>query len=343
MVSYATEIARLSDSSIGVLYYSMRRSGKTVYGISDGYWDTTENNESVFPIQSKTAPDAKKVFKKLVDSWKRLPKYWRPEDGGATEVKSSLEFSERRRITKIGEKREYREVLNSTIYFVSSSETANDGDRTTYQVTDEIGKVDPPLDVNERHNINKECVLRGTTILGFIYAASTIEDFEKFAAEEAQTLWNRSDSRKRLPDGFTDSGLFRIFLPASIGLEGTDVNGQPFVDEWGYSDIKSTKAHILSMYQAKKGKDQLSYRRKYPLTIDDSFALASGGNNYSKERLMSQMKYNTESSPSPWIRGNFTWLNGVRDTEVIWQPDPEGRWMAGWFPKQEDRESKRLP
>ena len=337
MVSYASQLSRLDRKSLGLLYYSMRRGGKTVWGISDGYWDATENRESVFSIQSKTHDDAKIVFKKLVDSWQALPAYWKPMHSGETDAKNSISFRERRKVTKEGDRAEYRDVLKSTIYNVPANEAAQDGTRVTFQLVDEVGKCKNGLDPNERHNINKECLVQGNLKLGNAYVTSTIEDFEKYAAEGAQTLWKRSDPMERQPDGMTDSGLYRLFLPAYFSLQGEDADGVPFVDEWGYTDIPRAKKHIISMYAAKTGQDLLSYRRKYPLTIDDSFALTPSSNNYSKERLLAQKKHNADVVPSPWVRGNFVWAGGQRDTKVEWRPDKDGRWVMGWMPKEQDR------
>jgi hypothetical protein len=73
------------------------------------------------------------------------------------------------------------------------------------------------------------------------------------------------------------------------------------------------------------------------MTISDSFAVVGNANNYSKERLMAQMKHNLDLEPSTWVRGNFVWANGQKDTEVVWQPDEDGRWELCWMPEKEDR------
>ena len=337
VVSYASEIARLDNKSVGLLYYSMRRGGKTVWGASDGYWDSTENRESIFSIQSKTEEDAKKVFRKVVESWQILPEYFKPLHTGETVVKKILSFEERKKTTKEGDRAETKDSLNSRIYYVPANEAAQDGTRVSYQLVDEVGKCSKGLDPNERHNINRECMVQGNDVLGFAYVTSTIEDMEKYAAKEAEELWRRSNPKERNPDGMTDSGLYRLFLPAYFSLQGSDGTGVRFVDEWGYTDIPRAKKYIIDMYQSKSGKDLLSYRRKYPMTIDDSFALAGGENNYSKERLLAQIKYNSEMMPSPFVRGNFLWENGVKDSKVIWKPDADGKWVMSWMPEDNDR------
>lgn len=336
---YALDVAKKDKRCYGLLYYSMRRSGKTEIGVADGFFDTTAHREQKMSIQSKTEKDGKGVFRKLVSGWKNVPSFFKPRDNKDSDPQNIMMFKETKSNSEVSDREYSDSFLNGFIRFDSSKESALDGEFFSYIINDEVGKAPKGLDINERWNINKECLALGTRIVGFGYVTSTIEDFEKFAAKEAETLWKRSDPINKVDPILdrTDSGLYRLFLPSYYGYIGEDGSNESFMDEWGYSDIRRSHQYIDSMYKFKKGKDLLSFRRKYPITIDDSFALTDSGNNFSKERLFAQKAYNKLLTKAVVRRGNFEWDKGIKNTTVVFYPDAEGRWEVSWMPPDNDR------
>lgn len=91
---YAMNYIRKDKRCVGMIYIGYRRSGKTVNAMAEGYWDTTENRESVYIIQSKNQDDAEDVFFKLIESWELLPPFLKPIDDGSTKQKKKLVFSQ---------------------------------------------------------------------------------------------------------------------------------------------------------------------------------------------------------------------------------------------------------
>ena len=335
---YALEIVRKDHRSCGLLFYTYRRWGKSIVALSDGFWDTTEFPDQRMTMQSKNEKDSKSLFLKLVESWKRVPAFFKPLDNEDSNPQTVLRFSQKKKQSKVSDREYSKGFLNGFIRHDVSKESALDGLFFSFIVQDEIGKAPAGLDVNERHNVNKECLFVGTKKVGYTICTSTIEDMEKYASKEAEILWDRSNTDMADPDmDRTDSGLYRLFLPAYLGLQGNDKHNEPFVDKYGYTDIKRSYGYIKSMYEFKKGNDLLSFRRKYPLTINDSFALADAQNSFSKERLLSQREFNNELSVLPIQKGNFAWKDGVKDSEVVFYPDEDGRWELSWMPPVEDR------
>ena len=41
------------------------------------------------------------------------------------------------------------------------------------------------------------------------------------------------------------------------------------------------------------------------------------------------------------VVGNFTWKGGMKDTEVVFNPNPQGRFKIAWMPPVEFRNQKR--
>ena len=180
--------------------------------------------------------------------------------------------------------------------------------------------------------------MSGNNIVGYSIQTTTVEDMEKYSSDKTMRLWERSNPNERKPNGRTDSGLFRLFFPAYYGYEGTHPKtGEPFVDEWGYSNIVTTRNFIIDNYNSLNGDDLLSYRRKYPIKIDDCFTVADAGNTYNQKKLYEQFMYNKNLPIDPVVRGTFYWKDGIKDTQVVFKPDETGRWLVAWMPPEEDR------
>ena len=333
---YALAYARADDSCAGLCYISNRRAGKTTAILSDGYWDTTGNRESRMAIQSKTKDDSIETFTKLVDSWKWLPIWFKPVDKGFTSSKSELVFGEPTENIKELAKRENKDVINSFIRPYNSKESALDGNYFSYIVNDEVGKSAKGLDINERWNINRECIFDGADVIGFGVSLSTVEDMDKYGSESFRLLWDRSESTERLPNGMTHSYMYQFFLPAYYGFVG-ESKGEQFVNEWGYSNIEAARSFHKKQYESLSGKDLMSYQRKYPITIHDVWVTTEGKNNFSTVRLLQQKIWNDSTGHQDIVQGNFMWENGVKWGPVNFYPDTQGRWLVAWQPREEDR------
>lgn len=338
-VFYFMDNARRDNKCAGLAYISGRRSGKTNSALAEGYWDTTENVEAIFAIQSKTLDDGRKQFKKVVDTWKFIPYWFKPEDTGDTTQSNKLYFGEKKQSGKDIKERAYREVLNSIIYPENSKEAALDGEYVSYYFGDELGKSQKGLDIYERWNITRECLFDGNRIVGFAMNVSTVEDMDKYGSESFKLLWDKSDAKKRLPNGLTETYLYQLFLPAYYGYVGEDNNNVSFVDEWGYSNVDAAKRYHKKQYEARSGNSLLSYQRKYPLSIQDCWVTTDGKNNFSTSRLIEQKIWNDDTSYQDVVHGNFMWKNGIKWGEVDFYPCPvhEARWQVAWMPNESDR------
>jgi len=323
----------------GLAYLGSRRSGKTVIGLSNGYWDTTERYNAICGIQSKTDPDAKGCLLKLVSSWQKLPQFLKPVDTGYTTVSRELLFAEPQRKDSKGKAREYKEVLNSKIVAFSSKETAMDGQRTTWQFQDEFGKREDS-DAAKTQRITKICCVVNSKVVGFAFWATTVEELTKGGGEAAKIIWNDSDIKRKNKNGRTPSTMYRLFFPAEYGM----FEGDGFIDEWGYSDMKKAAEWIDREEEGQEGEALLDWKRKYPRNVNDCFSVPRSSNTYSQRKLFEQYLYNESKAgvEDPIVRGTFYWQGGIKDTEVIFKPDPDGRWLVAWHPPQEDRNRYEL-
>jgi hypothetical protein len=57
-------------------------------------------------------------------------------------------------------------------------------------------------------------------------------------------------------------------------------------------------------------------------------------------QIYEQIEHNDDLFPNPVVSGRFTWKGGAKDTEVVFTPDPKGRFRIAWMPDPELRNLK---
>ena len=163
--------------------------------------------------------------------------------------------------------------------------------------------------------------------MGLLVMTSTAEEVTGDSLKWARTIWNESDPRKLTPMGSTTNGLVRCFRSAKE-------KGEP--DRWGFVDEeareKEIKAKIKAMEEAGNRRGAITYRRKNPLTIEDVFLSANNLGQFHVENLQDRFFYLDELGKNRAVRGNLVWKDGIKDSEVIWIPNPNGRWLISKHP-----------
>ncbi len=321
----------------GLIFLTARRFGKSHVGNCLSYDTITQLPERQHGgMQSKSNEDAKKLFAKMVLSWKYLPYFFKPVDSGESNPSTQLQFRQPSKRDTKNQKKEYGLVLNSFIDFENSKEVAYDGSRLEFVVQDEIGK-DTENDVYQRIQVIRECVMDGD-IIGKIFATSTVEELEKGGGANCKLIWDESSPESLMPNGETQIGLLRYFNPAYYGDRKKDERGISYVDAYGYTDQIAAKQSLLDKRAAiKTTAALLSERRKYPIEINDCFITANKNSPFDLIKIEQQKQYNDTLPQNILMRGNFIWKDGMEDTIVEWVHDPSGKWLVSWLPKFEDR------
>jgi len=253
---------------LGMVNMENRRQGKTERANCILYEYTSINANSHSGIQSKTDADAKKVFLKLVRTWKRMPYWLKPIDEGDSQPKSALRFFEPGLRSTKGKRKEYGVSLDSWIDYEAAKEESYDGEKLKRYVSDESGKT-TISDVSERWNIVKECFVTGRKVIGKALFTTTVEEMEKKGGKNFKTIWDNSDLKLRDDNGFTRSGLYRYFKPAYYCLEG-------FIDEYGNPMLEEAITFLTNKRNGADGKGLASEKRKYPFKVEDAFGIVYG-------------------------------------------------------------------
>jgi hypothetical protein len=190
-------------------------------------------------------------------------------------------------------------------------------------------------------NTLRECLRagRGKYGRGKIIATTTVEEMVKKGGKECKKVWDKANANDRDDNGFTKNGLYRLFKPSDYGYLEI-MNGESFVDEYGYSDREKTFNYFMNKRKALKGVDLNSEKRKFPLEEKDIWVSDSKKATYDLDKIEEQLEYNKTLSPGLLVRGNFVWENGLKDTNVVWHPTKDGRWLVYWMPKSENRNKR---
>ena len=259
---------------MGMLEVTKRRFGKSfVAGLFVTEY-TTRTKMTNGGIQSKTGSDAKKFFAKtVVNPFRRLPKFFRPEYDMSLGVnpKSEMRFQKTNVRGKKAEDNVDKDELGSVIDHQSADTVAYDGQKLHRYVADECGKT-TEVNVYDRHEVVRYCLLDDEgQIIGKALYTTTVEKLttEKDGVQDAfKLLWEESNQEKRQDNGTTSSGLYRFFMSAKRTRN---------FDDFGHPDEEKTLAQILADRDTVKNNQRaLSARiRKEPLTIDEAFSTDS--------------------------------------------------------------------
>jgi len=334
--------------SIGQMYTKCRRSGYTNMSAAILVDEGTQVKDKLLGIQSKTGKDAQEniFMKKVVPMFKSYPFFFKPIQDGTTNPRMELAFREpSKRITKKNKTSNKGEALNTIINWKNTTNNAYDGEKLHILYLDEAGKWERPTDIREAWRIEKTCLIVGRKIIGKALVGSTVNPMDK-GGNQYKEIWRDSDPEDRNANGRTKTGLYRLFIPAYEALEGFfDKHGNPIVDDpakpvqtidGDYVDI-GAKTYLKNERDALKNdaRELNEFIRQFPFTIDEAMRDSIEGSTFNIGKIYEQIQHNQELYPHPVVRGNFSWKEGAKDKEVMFNPNPQGRWRIAWLPKPE--------
>jgi len=347
------QACEIDPRSVGQLFVKCRRSGYTNIAVSKLLTEGTLVKDKVLGVMSKTGKDAQdNIFmKKVVGMYRHYPFFFKPIQDGTTNPRMELAFREpAKRITKTNKSATAGEALNTIINWRNTVNNAYDGERLYYLFLDEAGKWEKPADIREAWRINRTCLIVGRKIVGTALVGSTVNPMDK-GGSQYKDLWFDSDPEERNANGRTRSMLYRIFIPAYEALEGFfDKYGNPIIEdpEQPIETIDGDFVSIGARTYLNNERDALKEDanelneviRQFPFSPEEAFRDSVDSSIFNIGKIYEQIQHNDMMYPSPVVIGNFHWKNGEKDTEVIFEPNPEGRWHLAWMPPQEVRNQK---
>jgi hypothetical protein len=338
---------------IGQLYTKCRRSGYTNICSSVIVDEATQVKDKLVGIQSKTGKDAQEniFMKKVVTMFRKYPFFFKPIQDGTTNPRMELAFREpSKKITKNNKTAVVGDALNTVINWKNTTNNAYDGEKLHLLYLDEAGKWEKPTDIREAWRIQRTCLIVGRKIVGKAMVGSTVNPMAK-GGSEYKDLWEDSDPGERNKNGRTRSGLYRLFIPAYESLEGFfDVYGRAIVEDPAEhtEGIDGEYVHMGAKTFLKNERDSLKHDaselneviRQFPFTTDEAFRDSIERSLFNIGQIYEQVEHNDNLFPNPVVAGRLSWKGGVQDSEVVFTPDPAGRFKIAWMPPPELRNIK---
>jgi len=346
------EACKADKRCYGMCYLKNRRSGFSFMSSAETVNLATISSDSRYGILSKTGSDAKKMFTdKVVPISINYPFFFKPVQDGMDRPKSELAYRvpaskfTRKKITS-NEQVEDIQGLDTTIDWKNTGDNSYDGEKLNLLVHDESGKWERPDNILNNWRVTKTCLRLGSRIIGKCMMGSTSNALDK-GGDNFKKLYNASDVTKRNRNGQTKSGLYSLFVPMEWNYEG-------FIDEYGIpvfttpdTDVLAPDGELIDIgvidnWQneadgLKDDQDALNeFYRQFPRTEEHAFRDETKNSIFNLVKIYEQIDYNEEMSRTLGVTiGNFQWVNGVKDSQVIFYPDPKGRFKVSWVPPQQ--------
>ena len=344
------EACKADRRCYGMCYLKNRRSGFSFMGSGETVNLATISSDARIGILSKSGADAKKMFTdKVVPISVNYPFFFKPIQDGMDRPKTELAYRvpaskfTRRRLDS-NDKTESLTGLDTTIDWKNTGDNAYDGEKLKLLVHDESGKWERPNNILNNWRVTKTTLRLGSRIIGKCMMGSTSNALDK-GGENFKKLYNSSDVTKRNANGQTRSGLYSLFIPMEWNYEG-------FIDEYGHAVFNTPPEgtvdphgdvidvgvieHWNNEVDGLKGdQDALNeFYRQFPRTEEHAFRDETKNSIFNLAKIYEQIDYNEDLRNSNVLtKGSFHWENGVKDTKVIFTPNPQGRFLISWTPE----------
>jgi hypothetical protein len=344
------EACKADQRCYGMCYLKNRRSGFSFMASGETVNMATISSDARFGILSKSGSDAKKMFTdKVVPISVNYPFFFKPIQDGMDRPKTELAYRiPASRLTRKSiqnkQDQELLEGLDTTIDWKNTGDNSYDGEKLKLLVHDESGKWERPDNILNNWRVTKTTLRLGSRVIGKCMMGSTSNALDK-GGENFKKLYNDSDVTKRNRNGQTKSGLYSLFIPMEWNYEG-------FIDNYGMPVFEEPSANCVGPHgdaievgviehwdnevEGLKGdQDALNeFYRQFPRTEEHAFRDETKNSIFNLVKIYEQIDYNEDlKSTGVVTTGSFNWEHGVKDSKVMFSPNPNGRFKVSWVPK----------
>ena len=343
------EACKADARCYGLCYLKNRRSGFSFMASGECVNMATISSDSRFGILSKSGPDAKKMFTdKVVPISVNYPFFFKPIQDGMDRPKTELAYrvpATKYTRKKLENNETLRELdgLDTTIDWKNTGDNSYDGEKLRLLVHDESGKWERPTNILNNWRVTKTCLRLGSRVIGKCMMGSTSNSLDK-GGDNFKKLYNDSDVTQRNANGQTRSGLYSLFIPMEWNYEGyIDSHGLPVFDtpkkpkrgpQGETIDLGVIEYWNNEVEGLKQDQDALNeFYRQFPRTTKHAFRDESKESLFNLTKIYEQIDFNEDLRNSINItKGNFMWRDGVQDSQVLFMPNTNGRFLITWVP-----------
>jgi hypothetical protein len=343
------EACKADRRCYGMCYLKNRRSGFSFMASSELVNQATISSDSRFGILSKTGADAKKMFTdKVVPISVNYPFFFKPIQDGMDRPKTELAYRvPAAKLTRRKLQDNIKELelqgLDTTIDWKNTGDNSYDGEKLKLLAHDESGKWERPDNILNNWRVTKTTLRLGSRVVGKCMMGSTSNALDK-GGENFRKLYNNSDVTQRNKNGQTTSGLYSLFIPMEWNYEGfMDSFGSPIFnspkDPIKTIDGNTITTGVITHWEnevegLKHDQDALNeYYRQFPRTEKHAFRDETKDSLFNLTRIYQQIDYNEGiNNRANVTQGSFVWLNGIKDSSVMFMPNNNGRFLISWVP-----------
>jgi hypothetical protein len=343
------EACKADNRCYGMCYLKNRRSGFSFMASGEVVNLATISSDSRYGILSKSGPDAKTMFTdKVVPISVNYPFFFKPIQDGMDRPKTELAYRvpaskfTRRKLTA-NETLPELQGLDTTIDWKNTGDNSYDGEKLKLLVHDESGKWEKPNNILNNWRVTKTTLRLGSRIIGKCMMGSTCNALDK-GGGNFKKLYNDSDVTQRNRNGQTRSGLYSLFIPMEWNYEG-------YIDSYGIPVFETPKdlvkgpqglpitLGVINYWQnevdgLREDQDALNeFYRQFPRTTEHAFRDEAKSSLFNLTKIYEQIDWNEDIKNTNVVtQGSFQWLGGIKDTEVVFNPNKNGRFFISWVP-----------
>ena len=343
------QACKADDRCYGMCYLKNRRSGFSFMSSAELVNQATISSDARFGILSKSGADAKKMFTdKVVPISVNYPFFFKPIQDGMDRPKTELAYrvpASKLTRRKLDDNVKLKELqgLDTTIDWKNTGDNSYDGEKLKLLAHDESGKWERPDNILNNWRVTKTTLRLGRRIVGKCMMGSTSNALDK-GGNNFKKLYYSSDVTKRNRNGQTASGLYSLFIPMEWNYEG-------FMDTFGLPVFTTPKNKrngidgiaitigVIEHWEnevegLKQDADSLNeYYRQFPRTEKHAFRDETKQSLFNLTKIYEQIDYNEEiNNINSVTTGSFQWVDGIKDTNVIFMPNKDGRFNISWVP-----------
>ncbi len=346
---YFWEACKADSRCYGMCYLKNRRSGFSFMASAELVNQATMSSDSRFGILSKTGADAKKMFTdKVVPISLNYPFFFKPIQDGMDRPKTELAYrvpASKLTRRKLDTNEQLKDIvgLDTTIDWKNTGDNSYDGEKLKLLAHDESGKWERPDNILNNWRVTKTTLRLGSRVIGKCMMGSTSNALDK-GGNNFKKLFYDSSVTRRNKNGQTSSGLYSLFIPMEWSYEGyIDSYGLPVFDtpQTPVTGIDGTPIDlgVIEHWEnevegLKQDQDGLNeFYRQFPRTEKHAFRDETKQSLFNLVKIYEQIDYNEEIHNITSItRGSFQWDRGIKDSNVIFYPNNDGRFLISWVP-----------
>lgn len=349
---YHLEACIIDKRCFGQLFLKSRRTGFTYAVLAILMNMATSTCNGKYGFTSKSGTDAEEVWEKFSYMFLSLPFYFRPVVRGKEDSPSELYFGKPSDNTKESKKKRdtgIEDYLNTVVDFRATKNGSYDSVKLNGYLSDECYKWVKPNDIVVHMGMIKPTMVPNGRVVGKAFFGSTMGAMEQ-GGKQGVELIGGSQVKDRDPiTKQTPTGLYFHFLPAQNNMEKyTDKYGKCWretppigtLDVTGEPILEGSLDYLLAEEEQKRKQSDKALNEQYrtfPRTIEHALRDESTSSVFNMTKLYEQIEHNKNlDEHSLYTVGNFDWKDGIRDTEVVFNPNPDGKFKVSWIPSKAD-------